>query len=178
MKKTAVIIGIVLSLLTSIEGAVAHCPLCTAGIGAAAVSARYFGLDASIIGVFVGAFGVSTGLWIGRKIKKKYMRFQLPLIVLSSFALTVLPLMGLIDEQLALRMLWVGSPDTVLNRVYFIDKMLFGSVLGAVVSLAAFWLHLYIKKAKGRVVVPFQGVIFTLLLLVLTGAALFFAVGD
>ena len=75
-------------------------------------------------------------------------------------------------------MLWVGSPDTVLNRVYFIDKMLFGSVLGAVVSLAAFWLHLYIKKAKGRVVVPFQGVIFTLLLLVLTGAALFFAVGD
>ena len=50
----------------------AHCPLCTGAVGAAAVTANYYGLDNSIIGIFIGAFAISTGLWFGLKVKKKY----------------------------------------------------------------------------------------------------------
>src|SRR3989344_6151701 len=73
--------------------AYAHCPLCTAAVGAAAVSAKYYGMDISIIGLMIGAFGISTGLWFGLKLKKQFFKFQLPVIVLLSFLLTVLPLL-------------------------------------------------------------------------------------
>ena len=173
MKKLFMILFGALLFLLSAGSVFAHCPLCTAGIGAAAVSANYLGLDASIIGVFVVAFGISTGLWIGRKIKKSYIRFQLPLIVVASFFLTVIPLMGLIGDKLYLPVLWFGSYGSLLNRVYFFDKILFGSILGGIATLAAFWLHVAIKKTNGRVLVPFQGVIVTLLVLAASSALLF-----
>lgn len=176
MKKRFIVLCGVLLFLLSAGSVFAHCPLCTAGIGAAAVSAGYFGLDASIIGVFVGAFGVSTGLWVGRKIKKSYIRFQLPLIVGASFFLTVIPLMGIIGDKLYVPVLWFGGYGSLLNRVYFVDKILFGSILGGITTLSAFWLHVAIKKVNGRVLVPFQGVIVTLLALAASGALLFFYV--
>lgn len=174
MKKLFSISAATVVMLMSIKPVFAHCPLCTAAVGAAAVSASYFGLDAVIIGLFVGAFGVSTGLWIGRKIRKQYVKFQLPLVVAASFLLTTVPLTGLIDEHLYLPVLWAGAGGSLLNKVYFVDKMLFGSVLGGVTSLAAFWLHLYVKRVKGRALVPFQGIIFTVLMLIAVGTALFF----
>ena len=76
------ILALSIGLVPSVN---AHCPLCTAAVGAAAVSAKYYGLDSSIIGLLIGAFGVSTGLWAGLKVKKQYFKAQLPVIVVASF---------------------------------------------------------------------------------------------
>ena len=156
--------------------AYAHCPLCTAAVGAAAVSAKYYGMDLSIIGLFIGAFGVSTGLWIGLKIKN-YFKFQLPVVVLLSFLLTVLPLLYISDEQVYLPVLWLGSAGSLFNKVYWINKILFGSVIGAIASVLAYLLHVHVKKIRGKVLFPFQGIVFTILSLAMTSLVMYFSLG-
>lgn len=167
---------ILLVLLFSVPAVHAHCPLCTAAVGAAAVSAKYYGMDLSIIGLLIGAFGVSTGLWIGLKIKN-YFRFQLPVIVLLSFLLTALPLLYISDERIYLPVLWLGSAGSLFNKVYWINKILFGSVIGAIASVLAYLLHVHVKKIRGKVLFPFQGVAFTILSLAITGLMIYFSLG-
>ena len=152
----------------------AHCPLCTAAVGAAAVSAKYYGLDASIIGLLIGAFGISTGLWIGLKVKKQYFKFQLPLIVLASFLLTIIPIFYIQNDSIYLPLLLFGQAGSALNKVYWVDKMLFGSILGGIITLIAYWTHITIKKAKGKVLFPFQGIAITLLFLLVSGIGIYF----
>ena len=156
-----------------IPSAYAHCPLCTAAVGAAAISAKYYGMDSSIIGMLIGAFGISTGLWIGLKIKKQYFKFQLPIIILLSYILTVIPLSGIDNDKLYLPILLFGSSGTFLNKVYWPNKILFGSIIGAVLSLAAYLSHNKIKKIRKKVLFPYQGIAITLLFLAFGGMILF-----
>ena len=138
MKKQLIFILAPFIFLTILARSVlAHCPLCTAAVGAAAVSANYYGVNVSIIGVFIGAFAISTGLWLGRKIKKQYIKFQLPLIVFASFLLTVIPLSSIADESIII---------TIFGNLYWIDKITFGSILGAFGGIFTFQLHNIIKK--------------------------------
>lgn len=173
MKIIILLIPVVM-LVTAMK-AYAHCPLCTAAVGTAALSAKYYGLDISIIGLLIGAFGVSTGLWLGRRIKRKYFRFQLPVIIILSFLLTVIPLRFINVESFFLPLLYFGDYGTIFNKVYMIDKMLFGSTIGGITTLIAFRLHNYIKNLKGNVLFPFQGIAFTLAFLALSGFLLLIA---
>ena len=119
MKKFILIL--VLALTSLMPSVYAHCPLCTAAVGAAAISAKYYGLDLSIIGLLIGAFGISTGLWIGLKIKKEYFKFQLTIIVVASFLLTVIPLLAISDDTIYLPVLLAGKSGSILNKVYFVE---------------------------------------------------------
>ena len=78
--------------------AMAHCPLCTVGAGAAAAGAVWFGVSKVIVALFIGAFAMSMGLWFSRIIKKKYIPFQRTSIILVSFITTVLPLLAILNE--------------------------------------------------------------------------------
>lgn len=150
----------------------AHCPLCTAAVGAGVLGARYFGLGDSIVGLFVGAFGIATGLWLASKIKQRYIPFQTALIAAGSTALTVLPLMALSDQLLYIPPLLLGT-NTWLSQALFVNKFLVGSIIGAIVSGLAWQFHLYIKKLKGRVLFPFQGIAFTIAALLVSSGFLF-----
>ncbi len=173
MKRFLFFILMSLFFIGAIPIVYAHCPLCTAAVGAAAVSAKYYGLDSSIIGLLIGAFGISSGLWIGLKVKK-YFKFQLSVIVLASFLLTVLPLLYLITDTVYLPLLLFGPAGSVLNKVYWINKMLLGSIIGGIITLLSYLLHLYIKKFNGKVLFPFQGVVLTLVFLSVSSLGLYF----
>lgn len=174
VKKYFLIFAVLLiNLIPSVH---AHCPICTVAVGAAAISAKYYGLDTSIIGLLIGAFGISTGLWIGLK-AKKYFRFQLPLIVLASFLLTLVPLLYIDKSPVYLPLLLLGQPGSLLNRVYWLNKILFGGIIGGLITLAAFYIHTHIKKVNGRVLFPFQGIVITLIFLIISSLGLYFAYG-
>ena len=171
MKK---IILILVSILLLAPAVYAHCPLCTGAVGAAAIGAKYYGLDESIIGIFIGAFSISTGLWIGRKIKKEYIRFQLPLIVILSFLLTVIPLLAVSKEPVYLPVLIAGASGSLLNKVYWVNKILLGSIIGTFITLFGYWLHLFIKRINGKVLFPFQGITLTIFLLAISSMGVYF----
>ena len=162
-----IIILIILS-----QSVLAHCPLCTAAAGVGIGVARWIGVDDSIVGLFLGAFIVSMGLWFNNLLKKRKANipFQGFLIVFASFLLTIIPLYlaGIINNLEIVKSL----PElSVLGLgVFGIDKLLFGTIVGIIAVGSSFSLSDYFKKKKGKGLFPYQGVLFMIVtLLILSG---------
>ena len=159
------ILFIFLFFILGISFVSAHCPLCAGAVGAAAVGASYLGIDNSIVGLFVGAFSISTGLWFAKKMKRKYFKFQSFSIVLSSFLFTVIPSAKIVNDL---------DYISLFNNIYFLDKILMGSIIGGLITLLALYLHEKIKQVNGKVLVPYQGVFLTLILLIISSIPMYF----
>lgn len=172
MKKCLLPLSLIFSFFLFARTALAHCPLCTGAIAVAAVTAKYYGVDTSIIGLFIGAFGVSTGLWVGRVLQKRGWRGRTWWIALASYLLTVVPLIWLGGDQLYVSLLLWGEPGSLLNNVYSLDALMFGSVVGGVLTVLGLGVHTGVKRKLGRVLFPYQGIVFTLLLLLVAGFGL------
>ena len=142
----------------------AHCPLCTGAVVAGAIGAKYLGLDITILGIFVGAFAISTGLWAARKIKN-YFKYQNALIMILMFLFTIIPALAFVKDM---------TYVSLLGKVYFLNKLLIGSILGGLVTILAYKFHNYIKLKHGRVFFPYQSIVLTVLLLVLSSIPVYF----
>ncbi|MBI5753950.1 hypothetical protein HZA40_02290 [Candidatus Peregrinibacteria bacterium] len=147
------------------KAALAHCPLCTIGAGAVAIGAAWLGVSAFSIGIFLGAFAIALGLWIGRLIKKKYIPHQSLIIGVISFLTTILPLEPLMYDNSAVLVSLSGDYGTWLNTTYLIDKFLVGAIIGALIVLISPRISKLISKAGKNKFIPFQGIIITFLLL-------------
>lgn len=145
----------------------AHCPLCTVGIAAAAGGAAYFGVDKAVIALFVGAFAVSTGWWVGKKIKKQVIPHQLLGIIIFSFVLTVVPLLPLLTTVYPFPVFLAGNYGSWLNRTYVINLGLITSILGGVVVSVTPWLSKKISAMRKGRTLPFQGILLTIGLLII-----------
>ena len=143
----------------------AHCPLCTIGAAAAAGGAAYLGVNTAVIGLFIGAFAVSTGWWVSRWVKKKYLPYQKTLIILASFLLTVIPILPLIGGTSPIYISWWGEYGKTIPYNTALLPSIFG---GLVVSITP-QLSKKISSLRNGKVFPFQGVILTLLSLILLG---------
>jgi hypothetical protein len=145
--------------------ALAHCPLCTAGAGVAAVGATWLGVGNIPVGIFIGAFAVALGLWVSRLLKKEYVPKQKHLIVGFSFFSTILPLFPLMEEYSSIYISWMGDYGSLLNRTYLIKLFLAGAILGGVIVLIAPSVSKKITSInKGRMI-PYQGLGITFILL-------------
>lgn len=151
----------------------AHCPLCTGAVIAGAVGAKYIGLDVSIVGIFTGAFAISTGIWVGKKIRQ-LVPYQVLWAALLSFALTIIPLLGKMNEPAYIPVFLFGTAGSLFNRLYFVDKFLLGSAIGGIVTAGAYWVHLSIKARNGKVLFPFQGIALTVTLLIMASIPMYF----
>ena len=165
--KPTLILMLALFLFLQATIVLAHCPLCTVGIAAAAGGAAYFGVDKAVIALFVGAFAISTGWWVGRKIKKQVIPHQLFWIILLSFVLTVIPLLPLLTTVYPLPIFLTGDYGSWLNRTYVINLGLITSIVGGVVVSIAPWLSAKISAMRQGKTIPFQGVLLTIGLLIL-----------
>jgi hypothetical protein len=146
--------------------ALAHCPLCTAGAGVAAVFAAWLGVSMMSIGVFIGAFGIAIGLWIARLIKKQYIPHQAWVLAVISFATTVIPLMPLMQDYTSFYLSLGGEYGSLLNRTYVVNRFLVGSAIGGVVMALAPSLSARITALRKGSMFRFQGLSITFLLLV------------
>lgn len=169
MKKRAIPVLSFLLLFAGSKGVHAHCPLCVGAVGAAATVAELYGVDASIVGLFVGALGISMGLFTARKLKRQYIPFQAPIVVIISFILTILPVMYVSSGTVYMPVFLAGDAGSLLNKVYWVSKLVVGGMIGGVAGAAAFGMHHYTKKLNGKVLFPYQGVVFTIGLLTVAG---------
>lgn len=145
--------------------ALAHCPLCTIGAGAVALGATWLGVSAFSIGIFLGAFGIAIGLWVGRLIKKKYFPYQTFVIGVISFLATIIPLKPLFYDNSPFLISLYGDYGTWLNTTYLIDKFIVGSIIGAAIILISPKISKCVSRARNNKLMPFQGIVITFALL-------------
>lgn len=162
-------IAVILLFLLIFTGiASAHCPLCTAGAGAAAVGAAYLGVAKPVLGLFIGALGVSMGWWMAKKIPKQYITYQRDAIVISSFLLTVIPILPIISQQNAFFIGLTGSYGSLFHNTYMYDMSLLTSIIGGLVVTASPSVSSKITEVRGKHV-DYQGIIVTFITLILLG---------
>lgn len=159
------------TLLISAVPVFAHCPLCTVGAAFVAGGAAVFGVHRMVIGVFIGAFAASMGIWFGRVLQRKLVPFQRTIIFLFSYLLTVLPILPLLRDPHPFLLNLAGNYGSLLNRTYLIDYYIIGSVIGSIAVIFAPWLSEKITSLRGKHT-PYQGMILTFALLVAIGILL------
>ena len=155
MKKILFAISFVLFLIPMVY---AHCPLCTAAVGTGIVVTRFYGVDDAIVGIWIGAFIVSTALWLNKAIKKKFIPLQELLLIILALASTIIPL------YLA------GLIGNMPSKLFGVDKLLLGILAGSLATYLGFFVSNIIKKKREKVLFPFQTIILTLAFLLLSSA--------
>ncbi len=154
----------------------AHCPLCVVGAAAATGGALWLGVSKVVVALFLGAFAVAVGWWIARIIKKQYVPQQKAILVISSYLMTLLPILPILDQTYPFYLTLFGGYGTLFNRVYLLNLSLFSSILGGIIIIAGPPLSETLSKFRNGKFLPFQGIIITLVLLLMIGVVLQLAI--
>ena len=159
-----------------VEFVSAHCPLCTIGAGAAAAGAVWLGVQKVAVAVLIGGFAMSMGMWFSRIIKKKYFRYQDLTVVIGVFLLTVSPLLPIIGQTTGFYLSLFGNYGSLFNRTYVLNLSLFSSLLGGVIVYFSPLLSKKVTKLRRNKIIPFQGIILTIFLLIIVSTIVHFVV--
>ena len=140
----------------------AHCPLCTAGAVAIGLGAYKLGISSLSVGIGIGAFAVALGLWVGRLIPRQYVPFQKELVVILSFASTILPVIPFMPSAFPVYLANWGEYGTT----FAINRFLAGSAAGGILVALAPFISGALSGLFGKRRIPFQGMIVTTSLLI------------
>ncbi len=162
MKKPLLVL---LAPLFFISKASAHCPLCTAGAGAAAGIATYLGIDFIVIGVLIGGFSYALGSWTSKWVRKKYKeihKFQNPIVTGLVFLSIVIPGYFGMPEATPFTLWMIGEYGTTIS----INNFLAGSMAGGLIVHFSPVLSKKISEKRDETL-PYQGMTLTIMLLVI-----------
>jgi hypothetical protein len=128
------------------------CPVCSVSVAVSLGLSRWLGVDDSITGVWTGAMilvlSFWTIKWIFKKRDKKPM-ILLPVMIVLYWLLTFLPLYA---------MHIVSNTDCL--TLFGLNRLVFGSLLGIVLSVFAVLIDKFSRKLHGgQRLFPYQKVI-------------------
>jgi len=166
-KKLPLVLIFSVAFIFLVRNVSAHCPLCAMGAGAAAVGAVWLGISKVVVGLFIGAFAMSMGMWFSKIPKKEYVKFQKTIIILVIFLTTIIPLLPIFSYNKGIFIDLAGDYGSLLNRTYVINASLIGSLLGGVIVFISPTLNKKIKSLRNGKGIPFQGILVTFSLLIL-----------
>lgn len=153
--------------------ALAHCPLCTGGAGAAAALAAFFGVKYGAIAVFMGGFATALSLWLAHKVKKEYFTHQTTVLFALIYIGTLLPLYPFLKgDYISKYVSFGGEYGGWLNKTYLLDLFFIGAILGSLIVYFSPRLSRYITDKRGGKMIKFQGLGLTFVLLLLAGIIL------
>ncbi|MCG2689371.1 hypothetical protein L6255_02950 [Candidatus Parcubacteria bacterium] len=156
--------GLVFTLIFLPIKALAFCPMCVVATGAFLGIFRWLGVDDTIIGLWLGGFILSASMVFNNLLikKGKRIRFQLFLILLVFFGLTML-------------FLYQFGGLSPYNKIFGIDKIVFGIILGSSLLLLASYLDKFLRKQnEGKIFISHQKMIIAISLLIIFSLGLYF----
>lgn len=148
-KKIVYILPLFLFGVFRASAAKAVCPVCAVAVGAGVGLTRYLGIDDTVSGVWVGGLTVSLIMWTINWLDKKNIHFKGRKITVWAgfYLLVVAPLY------------WADIMGHPFNKIWGVDKLLFGVIFGSVIFYLAATLYDYLKKKNNdRAYFPFQKV--------------------
>ena len=140
------------------------CPVCVVAIGVGLGLSRWFGIDDIVSSVWIGGLLLALILWTLVWLKKKKWNFSEDgiVITITYIALTYIPLY------------YAGIVGHPLNKIWGLDKIIFGSIAGTIAFFIGHWINLYLKKKNnGKAMFPFQKVVLPVAALVFTSLLLY-----
>ncbi|TSC96405.1 MAG: Uncharacterized protein Athens071426_184 [Parcubacteria group bacterium Athens0714_26] len=151
MKK--IFLSLIFSFLAgilSVSSAYAFCPVCVVAVGAGVGLARWLGIDDSISGLWIGGLMVSVITWTLDWFNKKNINFRSrrTITVLGYYLILLAPLY------------WIGVAGHPFNKLWGIDKILLGVIVGSVFFLLGGLWYSYLKKRNNnQAYFPFQKIV-------------------
>jgi hypothetical protein len=147
------------------SSAQAVCPVCTIAVSACVGLAQYFGIDDTITGVWIGGLIVSMALWTVSYFEKKNFQFKRRKIAILAFYYLII----------IVPFYWKGLIGHPFNKIWTLDKLLVGIIIGSLFFFLSSALNSWLKKRNGdRVYFPFQKVAIPLAVLGLLSAVFYF----
>ncbi len=146
--------------------ALAFCPLCVVATGAFTGFLRWLGVDDTIIGLWFGGFILSASIAFNNFLVKKgkITRFQLFLILLVFYGLAALSL-------------YKFGALSPYNKIFGIDKIFFGIILGSLLLLLAPYLDKFLRKLnQGKIFISHQKVLIAIGLLLIISLIFYFSI--
>jgi hypothetical protein len=159
--------AIILVNLLLVAQAKAICPLCTVAAVAGIGLSRWFGVDDTITGLWIGGLLVSLSVWTVFWLDKKKIDFfaKRTIVTLAYYLITILPLYS------------AGIMGHPLNTLWGVDKLLLGIIIGSVFFFAGGMWYFYIKKHNNdKAYFPFQKVVMPLTPLIILSIVFHFIV--
>ena len=153
------------SALLFIKTASAICPLCTIAVGAGVGLAEWLGIDDTITGLWVGGLIVSLIMWTIHWLDKKNIKFKgrKILVTLAYYLIVIAPLYPL------------GIMGHPLNKLWGIDKLLLGIILGSIFFfIGGLWYLILKKRNDEHAYFPFQKVIMPIAPLIILSIVFYF----
>lgn len=140
----------------------AQCPVCIVTVGGGMILAQRLGIDSLLINIWIGGLNTAIAFWIASKFKNRVLRNPV-ILSLIFYGLTMFYFS--FTNQ-------IGGTDQVLG----IDKIVLGETLGTLVVIIGNFINIYTKRNNnGKVLFPYQKVVFPVsLLLISTFAFKFF----
>ena len=145
----------------------AMCPLCAVAVGAGLGLSRWFGVDDTTSGIWIGGLIVSLIMWTENWLEKKNIKFRLRWLATSAvyYLFTIIPLYY---YEI------IGHP---FNKLWGIDKLVLGILIGSVVFyLVCLWYYYLKAKNNGHAHFPFQKVVMPVGSFIILNAIFYFLV--
>ncbi len=144
----------------------AFCPLCMVATGTITGILRYLGVDDAIVGLWLGAFTLSSVLMLNKFLIKrgKKIKFQLPLIFIGSYALL-------------LSTLYWADLLNPYNKILGINKIIFGMIIGSLLILAGHNIDRFLRKQnQDKIFISHQKMIVAMGLLIIFSFIFYFII--
>ncbi len=143
----------------------AVCPVCIVVVGAGLGLSRWLGVDDIVSSLWIGALLAATSLWTIIWLDKKNWSFKYQKIVVPA-AYYILVLVPLYYYDI------IGHP---YNKIFGIDKIIFGAVLGTIIFMLSLLLHNYLKhKNNFKSFFPYQKVVLPVVILLIFSFIIYF----
>ena len=130
----------------------AVCPVCIVAVGAGLGLSEYLGIDDTIAGVWIGGLIVAMVTWTINWFNKKGYKFGNKDVrdILTTIIYYVMVIWPLMAKN------FIGNP---MRKLFGIDKLTLGIIVGSLVFLGAtLWYNDIKKKNGGHAWFPFQKV--------------------
>jgi hypothetical protein len=142
------------------------CPICTVAVGAGLGISRLLGIDDVITSIWIGGFILSASFWFINWLgKRKFMAKVKDKKTISAInILSVILMYVLVLVPLKLD----NSIGILSNRLWGIDKIVLGIVIGSIVFLIGVWADKKVRKVRGKQFFQYQKVAFPVASLLIT----------
>jgi hypothetical protein len=143
----------------------AVCPVCTVAVAGGVGLCRWLGISDLISGTWIGGLIVSMSAWLLSWLDKKNIRFKFRriLVVVLFYFLIIAPLY------------WMGIMGHPNNKMWGMDKLLFGIIAGSIVFVLAMAFDKFLRsKNQQKSFFPFQRVVVPLVFLAITSLIFYF----